>query len=322
MATPVKKRPPIELTQGQRVSVPLEIIDFDPDQPRKDFDPEWLKELGADIKDNGLDNAIKLRKHPKNPGRFMLYDGENRVRASIVAGLTHIDAEPYTKKKGKDGDLLLYIGQIKTSTNRKALNDIELAGAIEHVMVSYGKTQKQVEDLFKKHHVANLSRSTISNLVLLNRLPDWMKERIRSGHLDKSHGKYIVPAMVSNQVIDALKIHFEAAEKDYQPACEIYNHWCSTHSCSSTQSCHTVQTLTTKKNAKPAKRKKNWPTPPATKPPSVSINTALPSIRVNGIRNRKRKSNKGCQPHLPATKAQPDLLSSNLMMKATLTPNR
>jgi ParB family chromosome partitioning protein len=64
----------------------LELIDFDPEQPRGSVDDAALAELAASIREKGVLEPVSLRRHPDRPGRFIVNRGERRVRASRLAG--------------------------------------------------------------------------------------------------------------------------------------------------------------------------------------------------------------------------------------------
>lgn len=70
----------------------LDLVEPDPDQPRKDINPEALKELAASIAAMGVEQPINVRNHPARPGHYMIISGERRWRASKLAGQTVIPA--------------------------------------------------------------------------------------------------------------------------------------------------------------------------------------------------------------------------------------
>ncbi len=75
-------------------------IDEDPDQPRKTFDEESLKELASNIKGRGVKTPISVRTHPDDPARHIINHGARRFRASILAGKNTIPGfidEDYNK---------------------------------------------------------------------------------------------------------------------------------------------------------------------------------------------------------------------------------
>lgn len=77
-----------------RVILSIDLIDEDPDQPRKETNPgfskEKLAELAGAIEHRGVKTPISVRHHPLDEGRYMINDGARRYRASKIAGLTEI----------------------------------------------------------------------------------------------------------------------------------------------------------------------------------------------------------------------------------------
>ena len=77
-----------------RILLNIDLIDEDPDQPRKETNPgfskEKLGELAGAIKHRGVKTPISVRHHPLVEGRYMINDGARRYRASKMAGLTEI----------------------------------------------------------------------------------------------------------------------------------------------------------------------------------------------------------------------------------------
>lgn len=72
--------------------LPLDVVEPDPEQPRKDINPEALQELANSIAAMGVEQPINVRKHPEKPGHYMIISGERRWRASQLAGQTTIPA--------------------------------------------------------------------------------------------------------------------------------------------------------------------------------------------------------------------------------------
>lgn len=74
----------------------LELIDEDPNQPRKKDNPGFSKlsldELAATISLRGVKTPISVRENPKEEGRYIINHGARRYRASKVAGKTTIPA--------------------------------------------------------------------------------------------------------------------------------------------------------------------------------------------------------------------------------------
>lgn len=77
---------------SQQLEIDLDLIDFDPDQPRKAFDAAALDALAKSITEHGLLQAISLRSNPDKPGYYIVNYGERRTRAARTAGLKKIPA--------------------------------------------------------------------------------------------------------------------------------------------------------------------------------------------------------------------------------------
>jgi ParB family chromosome partitioning protein len=71
---------------GAPLEVSLDLIDFDPLQPRRTINESTLGELADSIKAQGVLEPVSLRSRPDHPGRYIVNRGERRVRASRLAG--------------------------------------------------------------------------------------------------------------------------------------------------------------------------------------------------------------------------------------------
>lgn len=77
-----------EMTPIPSQMMDLDLIEPDPDQPRKSAaDPETLEELKASIKNVRVIQPISVRKHPSKPGKFMILVGERRWCAAMALGI-------------------------------------------------------------------------------------------------------------------------------------------------------------------------------------------------------------------------------------------
>ena len=74
--------------RGGSVTVSLNDIEPNRDQPRKDFDEEALSELAESIALHGVIQPLLVR--PISDGGYQLVAGERRWRASRMAGLTEV----------------------------------------------------------------------------------------------------------------------------------------------------------------------------------------------------------------------------------------
>ena len=80
----------IEEINGERVvDIDIKLVDVNPNQPRKNFDPTALKELADSIKLHGVIQPIIVN---QTGSRYIIVAGERRFRASKLAGLKTIPA--------------------------------------------------------------------------------------------------------------------------------------------------------------------------------------------------------------------------------------
>jgi ParB family chromosome partitioning protein len=88
---------------GSPLELPLDAIEFDPKQPRRQVREETLTELAETIRAEGVLQPICVRPHAERKGRYIINHGERRVRAARMAGLITIpgfirlDLDPYTQ---------------------------------------------------------------------------------------------------------------------------------------------------------------------------------------------------------------------------------
>jgi ParB family chromosome partitioning protein len=81
---------------GKPLALPVNKIDFDPDNVRGEVDAAAIKELAASIKAQGVLQAISVRSHPTRKGRYIVNMGERRLRA--VLSLAHDTINAYLQE--------------------------------------------------------------------------------------------------------------------------------------------------------------------------------------------------------------------------------
>lgn len=106
-------------------TISLEKVLPNPEQPRTEFDPKDLEGLAQSIAENGVILPIAVEKDGEN---YILIDGERRLRAAKLAGLTDIPAHviPSSNEKGKSERL---IRAVVANIQRKDMNPIDEANA-------------------------------------------------------------------------------------------------------------------------------------------------------------------------------------------------
>lgn len=160
------------------MQIPLDQINVNPYQPRKEFDEEKLQELSDSIKEVGLLQPIVVRR-VKNG--FELIAGERRLRA---AKLANIDRLPALVKDFTDQEIAR--AALIENIQRENLNPLEEAIAFEALLQKFEMTQSELAKQVGK------SQSTIANKLRLLKLPEDVKSLITGGQLTERHGRALL----------------------------------------------------------------------------------------------------------------------------------
>lgn len=167
----------------------LKDIEPDPNQPRKQFDDNSIKELANSIKEKGLLQPIIVR---KVEDKYLIIAGERRYRACKLLGMEKIPCVVKAVSGAKD---ILEI-QIIENMQREDISQIERAKALqeylslelsipkENVLKTmadflFGKTEEEVGEKIKNAcTILGKSPKTIYRWLLLLNLPEDVQARI------------------------------------------------------------------------------------------------------------------------------------------------
>jgi len=155
----------------------LNLIDADPEQPRKHFNTDKLAELAASMQANGLIVPILLR--PVDD-RLVIVHGERRYRAAQSLGWDSIRAEV----RDVSPDEARWLSLVE-NVQRADLSPIEEAQAYK-ARLAQGLTQEQLGQRIGK------SRSYIAQKVRLLKLPDDVQTSIRAGDIKEGHARQLL----------------------------------------------------------------------------------------------------------------------------------
>lgn len=159
--------------------IPVDEIEVNPFQPRKEFDEEALKELSASIQVHGLIQPITLRRLSAN--EYQLISGERRLRASKMAGLFEI---PAYIRLANDQEMLEMA--LVENIQRENLNAIEIAITYQRLKDECNLTDENLADRVGKQ------RSTVTNHLRLLRLPPNIQKAIKEKIISAGHAKALV----------------------------------------------------------------------------------------------------------------------------------
>ncbi len=164
------------VSTGAVAEIDINKITENPFQPRKEFEPEALKELSDSIKQLGIIQPITVVKLEGD--KFQLIAGERRLRASKLAGLKKITA---FIRKGNDEEILEMA--IVENIQREDLNALEIALSYKRLIDECGITQDQVGKKVGK------KRSTVTNYISLLKLSPEIQAGIISKSISFGHAR-------------------------------------------------------------------------------------------------------------------------------------
>ncbi len=165
--------------QGGVITVNLNDIEPNREQPRKDFDEEALSELAESIAEHGLIQPIVVK--PETNGRYSIIAGERRWRACRIAGVYEV---PVVIKE-VEAQELMELALIE-NLQREDLNAVEEALGYRSLIDSFGLTQEQVAKRMGK------SRTAVTNALRLLNLTDEELQALRLGAISAGHARALL----------------------------------------------------------------------------------------------------------------------------------
>ena len=178
-----------ETPKEEIVELNIDELMSNPYQPRKVFDEEALNELALSIKEHGVFQPIIVRKSIKG---YNIIAGERRVKACKLAGISKI---PAIIKEFSDEEMMQVA--LLENLQRENLSAIEEAKAYKAIIESLHLTQ---DELAKK---LGKSRSHITNMLGLLRLPLGVQEMVLYGKISMGHAR-VLSKLESNEQIEEL----------------------------------------------------------------------------------------------------------------------
>ncbi|GAA0771285.1 ParB/RepB/Spo0J family partition protein [Clostridium subterminale] len=179
----------------QVISIDINLIKPNKDQPRKHFDNEKLIELANSIKEHGIIQPVIVRKENQV---YVIIAGERRWRAAKLLNLKEL---PVIIKDLSDVEVV----QISLIENiiREDLNPIEEATAYKKLLNDFNLTQEEISKQVSK------SRSAIANSLRLLNLDERIQGYLIEGVLSEGHGRTVLALenkddqyIVAQKVID------------------------------------------------------------------------------------------------------------------------
>lgn len=196
---------PAVQTESPNLQLPIQKIEPNPLQPRKNFDPEELQTLADSIAQHGVLQPLAVR--PTDNGFYQIIAGERRWRAARLAGLTEIPAVVLDVDDKTAAELALI-----ENLQRQDLNPVEEAMGYRRLLDEYGMTQEQAAARVGR------SRPAVANALRLLALPEGVLELLESGGISAGHARAVLmlktpeQQLTAAQKIAALQLSVRQAE--------------------------------------------------------------------------------------------------------------
>ncbi len=176
------------------LSVAPDSIDPNPQQPRKFFKEEDIRELAESVRSNGILQPL-IVSLGKLPGRYTLIAGERRLRAALQAKLR---AVPVVVRETSSEEMLRLA--LLENIQRSDLNIIEEAQAFSNLINQYGLTQDQCAQKLGK------DRSSVANTIRMLNLPSAVQDDLIQGQLSFGHGRALLTLDQESKILNAREL--------------------------------------------------------------------------------------------------------------------
>ena len=186
------------------LSLPLDAIRPNPDQPRRFFDPDGLEELADSIRALGILQPLTVRRTPEG---WELVAGERRLRAAALAGLDRVPCIPI-RTDSQNSSLLALVENLQ----RRDLDFFEEALALDKLLRTYCLSQDEVARRIGK------SQSAVANKLRLLRLPPAVLSLLRESGLSERHARALLRLENDHRLEQAVEYiiahHFTVAQTE------------------------------------------------------------------------------------------------------------
>ncbi len=155
--------------------VPVDAVTPNPEQPRRDFDPDELQHLADSVATHGILQPIVV---VEDGDGFMLVAGERRLRAARLVGLERIPAVVRTANEQEQLELALV-----ENIQRADLNALEEARGYRYLMDEFGLTQERVAERVGR------SRPAVANSLRILETAPMVQQAVADGSIAGGHAK-------------------------------------------------------------------------------------------------------------------------------------
>lgn len=186
-------------TENRIFNLPVDMVEPNPYQPRRHFEPIALADLAESIKQHGLMQPISVRISEKG---YELVAGERRLRATKLAGLPAVPAV-IVNISDEESAILALVENLQ----RQNLNYIEEAEGFYNLINKHSLTQ---DELAKK---LGKNQSTIANKMRLLKLPGKIQKLLITNNLSERHARALLVIQKDMELEQAENLMLEVVDK-------------------------------------------------------------------------------------------------------------
>lgn len=178
------------------ISLSINSIVANPNQPRVIFLKQDLKDLADSIKMNGILQPLIVRLNDEN--KYELVAGERRLKAAKLAGKTEVPCI-VSKASTQQSAILALMENLQ----RKNLNFFEEALAISKIIDHWNITQQEVAQKLGK------AQSTIANKLRILKFSSKQKQKMLLANLTERHARALLKVPCKDDIDKVLDFVIE-----------------------------------------------------------------------------------------------------------------
>lgn len=185
--------------------VEVDKIEPNPQQPRREFNEEELRDLADSIQRHGIIQPLVVTKHEHATPRgqevsYELIAGERRLKAARLSGLKHV---PVVIREAEEQQKLEVA--LVENLQRHNLSPLEEARAFRKLMDTFGLSQQEVALRVGK------SRPSVANTMRLLDLPQEIQSGLNQGKVTEGHARALLGL---KDPVQQLALYNEVVEKN------------------------------------------------------------------------------------------------------------
>jgi ParB family transcriptional regulator, chromosome partitioning protein len=159
-------------------SLPIERVNANPNQPRKNFDEKSIAELAESIKAHGIVQPLVVTRAGSD---YRIIAGERRYRAAKLAGLADVPAIVRSMKDLEELEVALI-----ENVQRVDLSPLEQAVSIQRLHEQFSMDYSGIAKRLGK------APTTVNNIVRLLGLPENAKQALAQNKITEGHARAVL----------------------------------------------------------------------------------------------------------------------------------